>query len=140
MPRFDLYDVACAKFVLDVLRTAEALEYTSFDHDSHFCGKGLSLLHGMRSQDDRTGLVARDVSDNFPHKTSSGWVHACRRLIEENNGWTSDDRDGYRELSLIVLAWRFVAARLSLVVVVGGGGGVAARRRGAPGGEGGRAT
>ena len=69
----------------------------------------------MRSQDDCTGLVARDVSDNFPHKTSSGRVHACRRLIEQNDGWTSDDRDGYRELSLV--ASRELAGKFGTILL-----------------------
>ena len=69
----------------------------------------------MRGQDDRTGLVARDVSDNLPHKASSGRVHACRRLIEQNNGWTSDDRDGYRELSLV--ASRELAGKFGTILL-----------------------
>lgn len=98
----DFTFIACAIFVLDVLRATIALEDTSTHHDAHLGGQGLSLLHRVGRQDASRVLASLcNALDNGPHEAASLRVHTGRRLIQQNNWWVSDQCHCDRKLTLI---------------------------------------
>ena len=86
---FHFNDVTSAELVFDMHRCSEALEDATLDHDSHLGAECFGLLHGMRRQDDRRSLVASYLTDNSPHEASRFWVHTCRGLVKQDDGWTT---------------------------------------------------
>ena len=69
--------VTRTKLVLDVLDGAEALKDSTFDHDSHLSGQGLSLLHRMSGQDYGALLsFLGEACDDLPHEATGFRIHA----------------------------------------------------------------
>ena len=101
LSNLDLELVPRGKLVLYVLRAAEASEDAAPDHNAHLRRECLGLLHRVRCQDDGALLVPlRDLLDDGPHEAAGLWVHASRRLIQEDNGRIADDGHSDGQLPL----------------------------------------
>lgn len=88
--QFHLNLKALAVFVLDMLRSSDALEI-SFDHNAQSRRQGFSFFHRVGSEDDSCVFLLCCYSwDDPPHESSRLRVHSSRRLIEEDNARVSD--------------------------------------------------
>ena len=51
--------------------------------------------------DSRSFVPLRNLLNNLPHEASSLGIHTRGRLIEQDNGWVTNQGHGHRQLSLI---------------------------------------
>ena len=98
---FNFDDVTLTKLVANSLSASEALEDASFNHDPHLCAKCFRLVHRVSGQNYCACLVAGNLRDNFPHKSTRLRVHASWRLIQQYNGRSSNNRHRNCKFSFI---------------------------------------
>mmetsp|Transcript_102699 Transcript_102699/g.275816 ORF Transcript_102699/g.275816 Transcript_102699/m.275816 type:complete len:458 (-) Transcript_102699:653-2026(-) len=88
----------CAVPLLQLLRGAQTLDLPRCLYGDPRA-QGVCFLHRVRGQDHGTTLAAlRNRLDHVPHEAASDWVHARRRLVQEDNRRLSNHRDRTRQL------------------------------------------
>ncbi|EPY37000.1 ATP-binding protein cassette protein subfamily A, member 8 [Strigomonas culicis] len=100
-----------AKLPLQVRLVADAVQH-AVHHDRHAVRQRLHLLQVVRRQHHRA--VVRHRLDRRPQAAPRDGVHARRRLVQEHDARTADQRDGHGQLAPIAAAQRL---RLGLAVV-----------------------
>ena len=71
-------------------------QYPAFVHDGNVVAQDLRFVHVMRCQNDR-GAVSANTLHQFPEVAACLWVQAGRRLVEKNQAWTIDQRNGKQQ-------------------------------------------